>query len=62
MTLLRVALEWFLNPDHLPFLVAEDLGWFADNDLQIRLVEPKEHFDAFEAFAANELEIAIERE
>jgi len=59
MTLLRVALEWFLNPDHLPFLVAEDLGWFSENDLKISLVEPKEHFDAFEAFAANELEIAI---
>ena len=59
MTLLRVALEWFLNPDHLPFLVAEELGWFSDNDLEISLVEPKEHFDAFEAFAAKELEIAI---
>ena len=59
MTNLRVALEWFLNPDHLPFLIAQEKGWFAEAGLDIGLIEPKEHFDAFEAFAANELEIAI---
>ena len=59
MTNLRVALEWFLNPDHLPFLIAEEKGWFAEAGLDVSLIEPKEHFDAFEAFAANELEIAI---
>ena len=59
MNTLRVALEWFLNPDHLPFIVAEAQGWFAEEGLQITLIEPKEHFDAFEAFAADELDIAI---
>ena len=59
MNNLRVALEWFLNPDHLPFLVAQELGWFADAGLSITLVEPKEHFDAFAAFEAGELEVAI---
>ena len=59
MTRLRVALEWFLNPDHLPFLVADELGWFSEAGLDVVLVEPKEHFDAFKAFQAGELEVAI---
>ena len=27
---IKIALEWFLNPDHLPFLVAKDKNIFKD--------------------------------
>ena len=59
MTRLRLGLEWFLNPDHVPFLLAQDRGWFADEGLEIELVEPEEHLDAVEAIEAGEMDVAI---
>lgn len=59
MTRFRIALEWFLNPDHVPFLVALERGWFEEAGLAIDLVEPREHFDAFAAMEAGEIDIAI---
>lgn len=56
---LRLALEWFLNPDHMPFLVAQERGWFAEAGLEVELIEPKEHFDAFAAMRAGEVDLAI---
>lgn len=59
MTRLRLGLEWFLNPDHVPFLVAQDRGWFADAGLDIELIEPEAHLDAVEAIEAGEMDAAI---
>lgn len=59
MARIRLALEWFLNPDHVPFLVALERGWFAEAGLEVELVEPVEHFDAFKAMEAGEIEIAV---
>ena len=56
---LKVGLEWFLNPDHVPFLVAEELGYFAEAGLEVELVEPQEHLDAIEAIQSGELDVAI---
>ncbi|MFN6955151.1 MAG: ABC transporter substrate-binding protein [Acetobacteraceae bacterium] len=56
-----VALEWFLNPDHLPFLAGIDEGWFAAEGLEVDLVVPDSHYDGMAeveagrvAFACNE--------
>lgn len=59
MKKLRLALEWFLNPDHVPFLVAQERGWFREAGLELELVEPKEHFDAFAAMEKGEVDVAI---
>ena len=56
---LRLALEWFLNPDHVPFLIGQEEGWFADAGLELELVEPKEHFDAFAALRDGSIDLAI---
>lgn len=57
----NVALEWFLNPDHLPFLVADEDGLFARAGLSVTLVPPHGHYDGLAeveagriAFACNE--------
>lgn len=55
----RLALEWFLNPDHVPFLLGLEHGWFAEQGIDLELVEPKEHVDAADALAREELEVAI---
>lgn len=58
---LSLAIEWFLNPDHLPFIVAERLGIFKKYGIDFELIEPDEHYDGLSevlegniAFATNE--------
>lgn len=59
METLRLGLEWFLNPDHVPFLVAQDKGWFADAGLDVELVEPAEHLDAVAEIDAGRMDLAV---
>lgn len=57
MQRLRIALEWFLNPDHLPLIAARDrlcaAGW------DIELVIPDDHYDGFQALAAGEVDLVV---
>ncbi|MFN3597172.1 MAG: ABC transporter substrate-binding protein [Rubricoccaceae bacterium] len=59
MTRLRLGLEWFLNPDHVPFLLAQDRGWFRDAGLDVELIEPEAHLDAVAAIEAGEMDAAV---
>ena len=59
MTKLRLGLEWFLNPDHLPFLIAFQKGWFDDAGLEIEMIEPEEHLDAVEEIESGEMDLAV---
>jgi len=52
---LEVALEWFLNPDHLPFVAGIQQGWFADAGLEVSLREPAEHYDGLAATVQGEV-------
>ena len=57
MTHLRIALEWFLNPDHLPLLAARERlqaeGWDID------LVVPDDHYDGFAALADGAVDLVV---
>ncbi|MGY6552343.1 MAG: ABC transporter substrate-binding protein [Erythrobacter sp.] len=57
MTHLRIALEWFLNPDHLPLLAARE-KWQADGH-KIDLVVPDDHYDGFAALADGEVDLVV---
>lgn len=57
MTCLRIALEWFLNPDHLPLIAACER--LRDEGLAIELVVPDDHYDGFEALARGEVELVV---
>lgn len=59
MSRLRLGLEWFLNPDHVPLLVGLEHGWFTEAGLELELVEPSEHVDAIAALQSEALDIAI---
>ena len=41
---LQLALEWFLNPDHLPLIAGIELGWFAQAGLELELIAPDDHY------------------
>ena len=59
MRSLRIGLEWFKNPDHTPFFIAQELGWFTGVGLEIILVEPTTHMDPIDEINAGLLELAI---
>ena len=55
---IRIALEWFLNPDHLPLIHAQEQAR-AEGALDIELVVPDDHYDGFAALANGEVEVVI---
>lgn len=59
MEKLTLGLEWFLNPDHVPFLVAQEYGWFEEVGIELELVEPEEHLDAVDEIERGEMDLAI---
>jgi ABC-type nitrate/sulfonate/bicarbonate transport system substrate-binding protein len=59
METLRLGLEWFLNPDHTPLVLAQRKGWLADAGLALEVIEPEEHLDAVDAIEAGTMDLAI---
>jgi ABC-type nitrate/sulfonate/bicarbonate transport system substrate-binding protein len=59
METLRLGLEWFLNPDHVPLLIAREAGILARLGLHLELVEPREHMDALGEIRAGRLDVAV---
>ena len=59
LTKIRLGLEWFVNPDHLPLIVAQKHGIFEEFGLSVDLVEPKDHWEAEEEILAGRLDVAV---
>jgi len=49
MTLL---LDWFVNPDHGPIIVAQEKGYFAEQDLEVEVIAPADPSDPPKLVAA----------
>lgn len=58
-TPIRLGLEWFLNPDHLPLVVGLKEGIFAAHGLNVTLVEPADHWEAEQEILAGRLDVAV---
>ena len=56
---IKLGLEWFLNPDHLPLVVALREGYFADAGLDVQLIAPADHWEAEEEILAGRLDVAV---
>ncbi|KAB7707077.1 ABC transporter substrate-binding protein [Bacillus aerolatus] len=59
MESLKFGLEWYLNPNHLPFLVGIDKGWFAEVHLDVEMIEPEAHFDAIDEIYKGNMDLAV---
>ncbi len=59
MDKITIGLEWFMNPDHLPMILGIQKGWFAEENIEVEMVEPEEHFDAIDEIKAGKMDIAI---
>lgn len=55
---LKLAIEWFFNPDHLPFIVAQKCGIFDKYNIQFELIEPTEHYDGLDELLAGNIQFA----
>ena len=56
---LTVLLDWFVNPDHAPLIVAEKRGDFRRFGLDVRLVAPADPNDPPKLVAARQGDIAV---
>lgn len=57
MTKLKIALEWFLNPDHLPFVAGVVTGKYKEAGIDLEIIAPDEHYDGFEQLKASEIDM-----
>jgi len=55
---LKIAFEWFLNPDHLPFLVGIHKGYFENYGIDLELIVPDEHYDGLDELIAGNIQFA----
>lgn len=56
---LTVLLDWFVNPDHAPLVVAREKGFFADEGLEVELIAPADPNDPPKLVAAGQADVAV---
>lgn len=56
---LTVILEWFVNPDHAPLVVAKEKGFFTEAGLDVELVAPADPNDPPKLVAAGQADLGI---
>lgn len=56
---LTLLLDWFVNPDHAPILVAQARGYFEDAGLEVEIIAPADPNDPPKLVAAGQADIAV---
>ncbi|MDR1057885.1 MAG: ABC transporter substrate-binding protein [Coxiellaceae bacterium] len=56
---LVVVLDWFINSNHAPLLVAEQEGFFARHGLQVRFVTPADPLEGEKMVAVGKADVAL---
>lgn len=56
---LSVILDWFVNPDHGPIIIAQENGYFAEQDLEVEIIAPADAADPPKLVAAGKFDLAI---
>jgi len=56
---LTVLLDWFVNPDHAPLVIAKEKGLFAARDLDVEIVAPSDASAPPRLVAAGQADIAV---
>ena len=54
-----VMLDWFVNPDHAPLIVALEQGYFDDAGLDVELIAPSDPNDPPKLVAAGKADMAV---
>lgn len=56
---ITLLLDWFVNPDHGPIIIAEEKGYFKDASLEVEVIAPADPADPPKLVAAGRAELAI---
>lgn len=56
---LTLVLDWFVNPDHAPIVLAEELGYFSDAGLEVTTVTPSDPNEPPRMVAAGRADLAV---
>ena len=56
---LTVLLDWFVNPDHAPLILAREKGYFEEAGLEVELLAPADPNDPPKLVAAGKADIAV---
>ncbi len=56
---MTVLLDWFVNPDHAPLIVAKEKGFFAEAGLDVTLIAPADPNDPPKLVAAGKADLAV---
>jgi putative hydroxymethylpyrimidine transport system substrate-binding protein len=56
---LTLLLDWFVNPDHAPIIIAKERGIFAKRGLDVQIIEPSDPSAPPRLIAAGQGDIAI---
>ena len=56
---ITLLLDWFINPDHAPIIIAQQKGFFSDEGLNVSIIAPADPNDPPKLVAAGKAELAI---
>lgn len=56
---MTVVLDWFINPNHGPIIVAQEKGYFADAGLEVEVIAPADPSAPPKMAAAGQADLAI---
>jgi len=56
---MKLAVEWFLNPDHLPIIVAKEKGYLKEIGIdEFEIIVPTEHYDGLQDLIDGNIQFA----
>lgn len=56
---MSLILDWFVNPDHGPIILAEELSYFAEAGLEVEVIAPADPNDPPRMVAAGRVDLAV---
>lgn len=57
---LSVMLDWFVNPDQAPLIIAQQKGYFTEQNLEVDIIEPSDTSIAPKMAAAEKVDLAFD--
>ncbi len=56
---MTLILDWFINPDHGPIIIAQENGYFEENGLEVEVIAPADPSDPPKLVAAGKADLAV---
>ncbi|WP_151718406.1 ABC transporter substrate-binding protein [Gemmobacter serpentinus] len=56
---LTLILDWYVNPDHAPIILARDKGFFAEQGLEVEVIAPADPSEPPKLVAAGKADLAV---